>query len=276
MNIPSFLTATLLYMLGTLPEPQYMEADSFTLPVVMYHSVQESPQDDPYQWDNPYVVSVEQMEDDLRYLLDEGYEAIFFEELIEYVYGEGNLPEKPILLTFDDGYEDNYTYLYPLLKEYHTKAVIFLIGERIRNPVEKLLLPYLNEGDLVEMESSGLVEFQCHTYNFHSPVGREWSLRNEGESLATYRRLFYMDLQINRDTFALFNLKPATTFSYPGGQMDEDNSAIVEEEFLASVVTWSSRINVITRGDSDCLYNLMRHNRNQALTTEEFFEKVLG
>ena len=96
---------------GEIPE-------GWNVPVLMYHAVG----DEIWGYSDLFV-SAASMEEQLQYLQENGYEAIWFSDLAhieDY--------EKPVILTFDDGYDDNYTVLYPLLEKYQTKATIFVIG----------------------------------------------------------------------------------------------------------------------------------------------------
>ena len=74
------------------------------------------------------TISVQRLEEHLAALQDAGYTTITFQDLLAYVEQGTELPEKPVLLTFDDGYESNYTLAYPLLQQYQMKATIFVIG----------------------------------------------------------------------------------------------------------------------------------------------------
>ena len=86
----------------------------------MYHAVS----DDLWgYWD--LFVSPETMEQELLYLQENGYETIWFEDLSHVEDFE-----KPVILTFDDGYDDNYTELFPLLQKYNAQATIFVQGNR--------------------------------------------------------------------------------------------------------------------------------------------------
>ena len=96
---------------GQIPE-------GWNVPVLMYHAVG----DEIWGYSDLFV-SEAGMEEQLQYLQENGYEPIWFSDLAhieDY--------EKPVILTFDDGYDDNYTVLYPLLEKYQTKATIFVIG----------------------------------------------------------------------------------------------------------------------------------------------------
>ena len=83
-------------------------AQGVEVPIVMYHSVLKDE-----SRHGQYVISPAELESDLKYLRDHGYTTILIEDLIAYTQG-GPLPEKPVLLTFDDGYYNNYLYAFPL------------------------------------------------------------------------------------------------------------------------------------------------------------------
>lgn len=118
------------------------------VPVIMYHAVS----DDCWGIDELFV-SPEDMEEQLAYLVDNGYDPIWFEDLAyldEY--------EKPVILTFDDGYDDNYTELFPLLQKYQVKATVFVIGNAPGTSHK------MTEEQIRELSDSGLVSIQSHSY----------------------------------------------------------------------------------------------------------------
>ena len=92
--------------------------ESVEIPVVMYHALLK----DEAQHGR-YVISPAEFENDLLYLKKHGYTTILVEDLIAYTQG-ASLPEKPVLLTFDDGYYNNYLYAFPLAQKYQCKFVI--------------------------------------------------------------------------------------------------------------------------------------------------------
>ncbi|MBQ3356338.1 MAG: polysaccharide deacetylase family protein [Oscillospiraceae bacterium] len=121
------------------------------VPVLMYHAVS----DEIWSSIGELFVSPSDMEAQLSYIVDNGYDAIWFEDLshIEDY-------DKPVILTFDDGYEDNYTELFPLLKKYGVKATIFVIAGAPNNQQHMA-----TEQQIREMSTSGLVSIQSHTYS---------------------------------------------------------------------------------------------------------------
>ena len=93
------------------------------LPILMYHKVIESLSD--LNTDN-ITVSVPFLRRQLAYLHRNGYTPISFSDLRKSQSGDFAMPEKPVIITFDDGYQSAYEFAYPLLKELNFKATIFL------------------------------------------------------------------------------------------------------------------------------------------------------
>ena len=124
-------------------------AEHVNVPVLMYHAVS----DDKWgYWD--LFVSPQTMEEELQYLQENGYETIWFEDLSHVEDFE-----KPVILTFDDGYDDNYTELFPLLQKYQAKATIFVIPKAIGTTHK------MTAEQVYELSQSGLVSIQSHTYS---------------------------------------------------------------------------------------------------------------
>ena len=126
------------------PPPQKLNG---AIPVFMYHCVSDN------VWGiRGLFVSPKSMDEQLKYLSDNGYTAVTFEDF--------PVPEdikNPVMLTFDDGYRDNYTDLFPILKKHNMKVSIFLITGSVGGDL------YLTEEQIAEMQASGLVSFQSHT-----------------------------------------------------------------------------------------------------------------
>ena len=99
----------------------------------------------------------------MKYLVDHGYHTITPDELYSYLAGTGTLPDRPVLITFDDGYVDNYTQAYPILKKYNLKATIFVVTGFLSKRKG-----YLTWDQLREMEQHG-ISIQSHTVT-HAPL----------------------------------------------------------------------------------------------------------
>lgn len=122
-------------------------AENVQVPVLMYHAVSDN------TWGEAELfVSPSDMEAQLAYLVENGYDPIWFEDLHhleDY--------DKPVILTFDDGYEDNYTELLPLLEKYHVKATIFVIAGYMGYPNK------MTWEQVAAISTTGLVSIQSHT-----------------------------------------------------------------------------------------------------------------
>ncbi|MBP2635128.1 MAG: icaB [Firmicutes bacterium] len=93
------------------------------IPVLNYHKI-----------DNYYhalSIPPEEFEEQMAYLAENGFTTITPDQLMAYLNYDKALPEKPILITFDDGYSDNYTNAYPIMKKYGFTATIFLVTSKI-------------------------------------------------------------------------------------------------------------------------------------------------
>ena len=132
------------------------------LPVLNYHNISTG---NNFDW---HHVTTGQLRKQFEYLNKKGYTSVFISEVLEHVEQKKPLPAKPVMITLDDGYRDNYTNLYPLLKEYNIKANIFLVAGFIQSPDNKHLSPnpkgeFMHVDEVLEM-SRDMVQFGSHTF----------------------------------------------------------------------------------------------------------------
>ena len=99
--------------------------------VLMYHYIE--PKLNNHETDNKSIINLEDFEQNMKYLHDEGYRTITLNQLEQYVSGKISLPQKSIVITFDDGYQNNYTLAYPVLQKYNFHASLFVIGSKIQD-----------------------------------------------------------------------------------------------------------------------------------------------
>ncbi len=154
-----------------------------SIPVLMYHHVNENKGD-------MVTVTPEIFELQIRYLSKSGFNTISVDNLIRYIRGEISLPKQSVLITFDDGYLDNYVYAFPVLKKYGIKATIFLVTSWVEESSKfkvqsskfnikrlpehrecKRLIKDGREHEVIinwnmakEMVESGLVDIYSHTH----------------------------------------------------------------------------------------------------------------
>ena len=244
------------------------------VPIIMYHSILKDS-----KRHGKFVISPDTFENDLKYLTEHGYTTIVMQDLIDYVNG-GTLPEKPVMLTFDDGYSNNYLYAYPLLQKYGCKMVLSPI---VRNVEESTQSQDTNPNyaqcswdQLKEMSDSGLVELQNHSYNMHTNTGgRNGTKKKKGESDEAYRQAFTEDVRKAQEAYQENIGKQPTTFAYPFGAVSNVSVNYLKEMGFQATLTCENKMNYI-RQEPEALFGLYRFLRPSGSTSEQFFSKVLN
>ena len=128
------------------------------LPILMYHSIDTNI--DPKTGKlNELKVPKEVFREQMRYFKDNGFTTLTMSEAYDFFQNNKGIPAKSVLITFDDGYVDNYLNAYPVLKEFSFNATVFMITDLVDKDSA-----YLNSSQLKEMESNG-IEIQNHTVN---------------------------------------------------------------------------------------------------------------
>lgn len=247
-------------------------SESIDLPVVMYHSLLK---DRAYHGE--YVISPDDFESDLKYLMDHGYETVLIEDLINYTKG-GSLPEKPVLITFDDGYYNNYLYGMEIAQRLNCKFVVSPIAtvtELFTNsPDENAYYSHLTWDMLKEMSDSGLVEVQNHSYDMHTIGKRKGIRQKQGESNEDYAKAISDDLLKAQEEIEGHIGKRPTAFAYPFGAVSKSTPEIVKSLGFSATLTSAEKVSTISR-DPDSLYNLGRFVRPSGISSAEFFEKKM-
>jgi peptidoglycan/xylan/chitin deacetylase (PgdA/CDA1 family) len=179
------------------------------------------------------------------------------------------------MLTFDDGYYNNYHYAFPLLQEYNAKAVIFIIGGHTdiwsENFYEDIQSGHLTWEQIRTMSDSGLVEFGGHTYDMHKMRCRKGAARTEGENLLDYQRIFGRDTQKLNDRFTEEIGFAPNAFAFPFHEVCEDAKGVLRTLGYRALFTYRGKnaTNEIVAGDPDCLLNLYRINRSRLRSAED-------
>ena len=135
------------------------------VPILMYHNLTNDP-----SAVTSMTITGERFQEDMEYLEYNGYTPLLSADLIDIRAGKEAMPERPVMITFDDGYRSNYDIAYPILQKTGMKASFALIGKSIRaNDNTEANRFFLKWDEAAEMADSGLVELGSHTYNLHNP-----------------------------------------------------------------------------------------------------------
>ncbi len=125
----------------------------YTVPILMYHSVQDK--------DGTFFVSPENFARQMEFIKKNGYEVISLDQLVKSIKSGKPLKHNKVVITFDDGYEDNYKYAYPVLKQLGFPATIFLITDFMGKSFSDL--PGFLSWEEIGLMSREGVSFGAHT-----------------------------------------------------------------------------------------------------------------
>lgn len=173
------------------------------MPILMYHDLTDDPDKT-----NSMTITGERFRLDMEFLQEFGYTPLLPADLIAIRDGSLAMPDRPVMVTFDDGYRSNYDIAYPILLQTGMKAVISVIAHNMtaEEPADGVR-NHLLWSEMREMVQSGTVEIGSHTYNLHNPKyggntapdGINGVMRLGGESFSAYRARVGSDLMTSID-----------------------------------------------------------------------------
>lgn len=267
LGAASFLPRESVPAEGNISVSREEEKETRDLFAVMYHSVLNDP-----SRTGEYVITPRELESDLAYLRDKGCTAVTPEDIINFTDKGKPLPQKPVLITFDDGHLNNVTYALPLLEKYGMTAVINTVGafteaaERENDP--NPAYAYLTRENAALAEKSGVITIGCHTYNMHSLNGRKGASRNSGESEESYCGVLSRDTDRWTELFG----EGAKVYAYPFGYMSREGFQTLQNKGFRILLTCRESPNTVSTADKDKLIIIDRYNRPGNLSSEEFFK----
>ena len=255
------------YSLSAIEASAKTAPEERKLPILMYHSVLCSEI-------GAYTVSPERLEADLVELKRRGYESVTVGEVKRFLKGKGTLPEKPVLLTFDDGHYNNLYYARALLEKHGFTAALHVIGcfTEYSSTHEKDRPEYshLTWDEIGELSRSGVFEIGSHSYAMHAYKPRFGIKRKKGENEEDYERALREDTaRLERCLLEKSGVIPVS-YAYPFGAYDETSERILRSLGYEVLFTCYERINVLKFGNEAKLARLNRINRDGTIETERF------
>ena len=216
----------------------------------------------------------------VQYLQQQGYTTVVMSDVIAYVRQGTPLPEKPVMLTFDDGYYNNYLNAYPLLQKYQMRAVIsIIVGETDKYSgldENKENYSHLTWDMINEMMQSGLVEIQNHTYNLHKTGGnRRGVAQRRDESSEHYVETVGADLKKAQDRIEEMTGWRPNTFTFPFGSYSRNSQVLLEELGFTASLGVEGKPCRLSR-DPACLIRIPRYTRTSAASAERLLASFDG
>ena len=218
--IEEFSLESIVENIEKIYQREIVKKRRYEMPVIMYHRVIK---DETEKGVHGTYVTVEQFEEQMKYLKKKGYETVTFKDLLNNRYKQRfDKDKKWIMLTFDDGYKDNYENAFPILKKYQFKGIIYILDgieynkwdvENSENSEKRFTL--MNRDELLEMQNYG-IEFGGHTCTH--PRLTELSLEETKTEVINSK--FNIEKTIGRELLS---------FAYPYGSLNEEIKKIPQE-----------------------------------------------
>jgi peptidoglycan/xylan/chitin deacetylase (PgdA/CDA1 family) len=217
------MKALLVFILGTLiplhgfPATLREDAPRSTtveVPILIFHSVRPYLPSDTGEA-RQYIATPGTLERELGWLKANGYASISFDDLARALQGGAPLPPKPVIISFDDGWESQFTYAVPLLEKYGFRATFFVYTNAIG------VKNYMTWEQLRSLEDAGM-QIGCHSKS-------HWYLTRIRDG-TTLRR----EISGARQVLEQHLGRPVTTFAYPFGQYNEHVVELVREAGFTS------------------------------------------
>jgi len=256
------LVAVFLLLGGTKFVPPNGGTD---LPVLMYHDL--CPDDAvPHR----YAVTASRFREDMEWLKDHGYTTLTAAELVA-AEETGKYPDKPVLVTFDDGYLSNYTIAYPILEELGMKATVCVIGELLDDDRDN----YMTWKEAEVLQNSGVIDIQSHTYALHNFANGDaiWPpygmgvYRLAGEDKTAYQSRFAADVSKMQERISAIGGK-LILHAYPYGLCDPWSIEVLREQGIQVTLFTGGRF---TRSNG-VLYGLQRVEVTMERSVKQIFE----
>jgi len=230
-------------------------ASNYSLPALSYHDVVLATS----SADEPETVSVDSLVRQFAWLQAKGYIPVTMAQVEAASRGGAALPERAVLLTFDDGYASFYTHVMPLLRAYRWPATLAVIGTRIGSEPAAGEPAYLNAAQLREIAASGLVQFANHTYDLHrgivanpwgnaqpSAVTRAWA-GTGSETDEQWTRRVAADLRRNQERLFELTGHYPTSMVWPYGRHNEMLQALAREQGLTLLFSLESGVSDVRK-----------------------------
>lgn len=217
------------------------KANTDGVAVLMYHYIYKEP-NKPGQFAGNYTLDKD-FEKQLKYLNENGYYYPSFKELRAYVDGRISLPEKSVVLTFDDGQEGFLSIGIPILEKYKVPATSFLIGTK-------------GAADKLKAYASPYVQYQSHSYDMHKAGG---NIGHGGVISAMSTS------EIEADLKKIANiLKNNEAFAYPYGDVTDDSKQAVKKAGIDCAFT--TEFGKVHKGDNPAALSRVRVNGGVSLS----------
>lgn len=260
----------------TVTDPDSYTAD---VPVLMYHSFTTDEAEKGWA-----ILHVEDFRSQLEALRDAGFESITFDQLIDFVDHGTPLPEKPILITMDDGYTDNLELAAPLLEEYGFNATVAVIGSLAGLDTSpdtgRPMDPRFALAEAKPWVDKGVLTITTHSFNMHQPQETDGVPNRPGvlmlphESEQDYIRALKEDFRAACEQLQSELGLPCNVFVYPYGFCDVLPEAVLRSQGVRVSLTTNIGANEIVMGLPQTLIQLNRTDVHNGMDGDRLMREL--
>lgn len=204
------------------PSQPVFSGTTLRVPILTYHYIGNNPNPNDFARNN-LSVPPDKLEEQMKYLSDNGYSTISLDTLYAALKKQTTLSPKTVILSFDDGYMDFYYNAYPILRRYNIHATSFIPTGLMNQGY------YLTWDQIKEMQSSGLISFQAHGVH-------HLSLPSLSQSALEY------ELRESKNVLQSQIGVPVNFMAYPYGTFDDRViDAVKKAGYMGAAATWGSK-----------------------------------
>ena len=251
------------------PIPEYTKK----LPVLLYHHIDENVTND-------MIVSPKRFEEQIKAISQNGYQTVSIDEVIRYIEQGVDLPEKCVMITFDDGYLSNYTKAAPILEKYGLNAVVFAVGETYGKATypntDVEIYPHFGKKETDFLTASGVIEVESHSYGLHQNASLEEGeayenmLKKENETDETYVSRMKADWKLWEETVG----KTPKAVAFPHGKGDLLTQAVLNECGVKLTFSTNQKADTLIKGIRLSGYSLGRFSVTEQTTPEDILSLI--
>lgn len=262
----------LLPLLRPAVRQAFAPEEGVTLNILMYHSIVTSEANAGL-----YAVTLGQLEQDLAGLKARGYHFVSPRMVLDYTDEGAPLPEKPVLLTFDDGYRSSLTLLPALLERYGAYAVVAPVGSYCDAALQDDDGSPHSSMRWEDMAQAARelprITLADHSYALHSTRPRLGCSRLPGESREHWQQIFLEDTEKMQRAMEDICGSAPYIYAYPYGSVPEGADALLRQQGFAMTFSCYERPCVLRQGDRDGLFSMGRFNRDGRLQSADFLDR---
>lgn len=239
------------------------------LTILMYHNTLA-----PDKKECVYCINQNHLRQDFEYLKTGGYNVVSCERVIDCAQTGKKLPDKAVMLTFDDGYLNNLKYAAPLLEEYGYVGLFSVVGDYTAYDKEHMSKSsdfiYFGWDDIAQANSYPCVDIGLHSYSLHYTKPRMGVGKLDGEDGVEYRKMLMGDT--DRLIAALGEVGVSSKiYAYPFGKYCKDSEETLKSKGVVMTLTCNEGVNHIYGAED--LYLMKRYNRD---ATKKDLSEIIG